>query len=348
MEKYCRSRQAATHDEMLFMATEDHTNGWLLDSGASSHITPFRADYISYRNISNPIAVTIADGACLNAVGVGDVKMVTIDGREITVTEVLFIPNLDRRLISIPTLTSRGLDVMFGHRSCDIMKNDKLWVSVPRRGDSYYLPCRTTERANFVEHTRGQSELELWHARLGYTHLANYRRLQLINPELPVEEVHDNQDVGENRQNMRDQVDDGHSKDESVSANFGSEVDPTDEGSVADATEVGEDSYAPKVSSRRGGCLTPRSSLLLQSEEKGIAKPVDALDAAQIIENAQAGIHQGAAEEQEALEPEIREDELQLLRDDENTQGALEAEDGGQDDKDNVAQQATASSCPEL
>ncbi|KAI9919518.1 hypothetical protein PsorP6_017398 [Peronosclerospora sorghi] len=116
---------------MMFMATEDHINVWLLDGGASSHMTPFRADYISYRSISNPIAVTIADGACLNAVGVGDVKMVTIDGREITVTEVLFIPNLDRRLISIPKLTYRGLDVMFGHRSCDIMKNGKLWVRVP-------------------------------------------------------------------------------------------------------------------------------------------------------------------------------------------------------------------------
>ncbi|KAI9917738.1 hypothetical protein PsorP6_013129 [Peronosclerospora sorghi] len=124
---------------MLFMATEDHKNGWLLDSGASSHMTPFRDDYISYRNISNPIAVTIADGACLNAFSVADVKMVTIDGREITVTEVLFIPNLDRRLISIPKLTSCGLGVMFGHRSCDIMKNDKLWVRVPRHGDSYHL-----------------------------------------------------------------------------------------------------------------------------------------------------------------------------------------------------------------
>ncbi|KAI9906454.1 hypothetical protein PsorP6_002950 [Peronosclerospora sorghi] len=84
---------------MLFMATEDHTNGWLLDIGAPSHMTPFRDDYISYRNISNPIVVTIANGARVNAVGVCDVKMVTIDGREISVTEVLSIPNLNRRLI---------------------------------------------------------------------------------------------------------------------------------------------------------------------------------------------------------------------------------------------------------
>ncbi|KAI9920551.1 hypothetical protein PsorP6_015649 [Peronosclerospora sorghi] len=33
MEKDCRRTQAATHDEMLFMAIEDHENGWLLDSG---------------------------------------------------------------------------------------------------------------------------------------------------------------------------------------------------------------------------------------------------------------------------------------------------------------------------
>ncbi|KAI9910474.1 hypothetical protein PsorP6_011021 [Peronosclerospora sorghi] len=55
------------------------------------------------------------------------------------------------------------------------------------------------------------------------------------------DEVNDNQDVGENRQDMRDQVDDDHDEDESVSVNFGLEVDPADEGSVADATEVGED-----------------------------------------------------------------------------------------------------------
>ncbi|KAI9914362.1 hypothetical protein PsorP6_008480 [Peronosclerospora sorghi] len=55
------------------------------------------------------------------------------------------------------------------------------------------------------------------------------------------DEVHDNQDVGENRKYMRDQVDDGHDEDESVSVNFGSEVDPADEGSVSDVTEVGED-----------------------------------------------------------------------------------------------------------
>ncbi|KAI9912728.1 hypothetical protein PsorP6_006123 [Peronosclerospora sorghi] len=59
------------------------------------------------------------------------------------------------------------------------------------------------------------------------------------------DEVHDNQDVGENRQDMRDQVYDGHDEDESVSANFGSEVEPADEGSVADATEVVEDVCDP-------------------------------------------------------------------------------------------------------
>ncbi|KAL8008292.1 hypothetical protein Plhal703r1_c02g0009441 [Plasmopara halstedii] len=59
------------------------------------------------------------------------------------------------------------------------------------------------------------------------------------------DEDHDNQDVGENRQDMNDQANDGHDDDESVSANFGSEVDQEDEGSVADLTEVGEDVSDP-------------------------------------------------------------------------------------------------------
>jgi hypothetical protein len=71
MEKDCRSEQAATREEVLFMATDDHAIGWLLDSGASSHMTPFRSDYVLYRSLTNPLRVTIADGARLNAVGVG-------------------------------------------------------------------------------------------------------------------------------------------------------------------------------------------------------------------------------------------------------------------------------------
>ncbi|KAL7689613.1 hypothetical protein Plhal304r1_c015g0056441 [Plasmopara halstedii] len=46
---------------------------------------------------------------------------------------------------------------------------------------------------------------------------------------------------------MSDQANDGHDDDESVSANFGSEVDPADEGLVADATEVGEDKYGKRL-----------------------------------------------------------------------------------------------------
>ncbi|CEG36577.1 uncharacterized protein PHALS_03124 [Plasmopara halstedii] len=55
----------------------------------------------------------------------------------------------------------------------------------------------------------------------------------------------DNQDVGETRQDMSHQADDRHYDDESVSAYIGSEVDPADEDSVADATEVDEDVSDP-------------------------------------------------------------------------------------------------------
>ncbi|KAI9908740.1 hypothetical protein PsorP6_002926 [Peronosclerospora sorghi] len=89
------------------------------------------------------------------------------------------------------------------------------------------------------------------------------------------DEVHENQDVGENRQNMRDQVDDGHGEDESVSANFGSEVDPEDEGSVADATEVGEDDRNRYDGVQRQDYIEPVQEYLreLEDDEKREGRP---------------------------------------------------------------------------
>ncbi|KAI9923251.1 hypothetical protein PsorP6_001284 [Peronosclerospora sorghi] len=59
------------------------------------------------------------------------------------------------------------------------------------------------------------------------------------------EEDHGNQDVVEDHQNVKEEGDNVYDEDESVSANFGSEVDPAEDGSVADATDVGKDVSYP-------------------------------------------------------------------------------------------------------
>lgn len=43
--------------------------------------------------------INIADGATMKAIGVGNIKIKTENGRIVTITDVLHIPLLDRRLI---------------------------------------------------------------------------------------------------------------------------------------------------------------------------------------------------------------------------------------------------------
>lgn len=87
----------------------------LLDSGASSHMTYDQADFEEYRELSGALDITVANGHRLTARGVGAVRLCIDGGRTVKVTAVLYVPGLDRQLLSIPALVA-NLRV-FGSRS---------------------------------------------------------------------------------------------------------------------------------------------------------------------------------------------------------------------------------------
>ncbi|DAZ95324.1 TPA: hypothetical protein N0F65_002431, partial [Lagenidium giganteum] len=66
-----KKKQQQQGDETLFMAhtSREHICGWLVDSGASSHMTPHRQDFCEYEHLQRPIIVTIADGKTMPAIG---------------------------------------------------------------------------------------------------------------------------------------------------------------------------------------------------------------------------------------------------------------------------------------
>jgi hypothetical protein len=136
----CRSKQDG--DEAMFMAhatSEPEEDGnWLIDSGASSHMSPYRDDFVTYQKLKKPIEVKVADGKKVTAAGRGDVRM-NFDGVETTVTNVLHIPGLDRRLLSVPKLTNRGWVTQFTAKECSIMKGKRVVARAPLVGNSYVL-----------------------------------------------------------------------------------------------------------------------------------------------------------------------------------------------------------------
>ena len=119
-----------------------------------------------------------------------------------TITEVLFVPALDRRLLSIPALTAKGWSVAFGNTLCSVSFEGEEVPGFPKRSKMFVLEEGDAESdsveigfesysASRVEIVNGEmgEERELyasvWHARLGHTPAANLRNMSSAMTGLP-------------------------------------------------------------------------------------------------------------------------------------------------------------------
>ncbi|KAF4032906.1 hypothetical protein GN244_ATG15183 [Phytophthora infestans] len=58
-------------DEFVFAASTETSPAWILDSGASSHMTHDRSDFDEFRALQEPTDIVVASGQRLRAVGTG-------------------------------------------------------------------------------------------------------------------------------------------------------------------------------------------------------------------------------------------------------------------------------------
>ena len=129
---------AEHHHEELFTASavaDCFTTGqgqpWIIDSGASRHMTMDKKLFSGYQEFSTPEKVSIGNGELLDAVGVGTVVVELVSGhnskvkRRQAMCDVLHVPDLAVNLFSVRAVTARGYVVQFGSRRCWIKGKDR-------------------------------------------------------------------------------------------------------------------------------------------------------------------------------------------------------------------------------
>ena len=115
---------------------------WYLDSGCSQHMTCVKGDYVTYKKLESPIDVRLADKSVVLAVGVGNVRIVIFDNdREVPVEfrNVLYVPRLKKRLLSISEMTNSGAEVKFKGDICSILINQKNYAIGHKHGKLWKL-----------------------------------------------------------------------------------------------------------------------------------------------------------------------------------------------------------------
>ena len=93
-----------------------HSNGaddhWIIDSGATRHMTSHKDWYSSLRPIGDDTVVAVGNDAKCPAKGLGTIYFMTNDSATKNLSDVLYVPDIKRNLLSVvATITDRDLKV---------------------------------------------------------------------------------------------------------------------------------------------------------------------------------------------------------------------------------------------
>lgn len=160
----------------------DIQNAWLLDSGASKHMS-FQKHWFSKLNETNE-TVCLGDNSMCEVKGRGTIyiqKYVNgkwIDGR---IDDVLYVPDLKRNLFSIGVITQKGFNLRLTSENALIYSGNDLIAYGKREKNNLYrimFKVITKYEANVTV----KNDLSLWHQRLAHINCKALR--DMINKNL--------------------------------------------------------------------------------------------------------------------------------------------------------------------
>jgi hypothetical protein len=115
---------------------------WLVDSGATSHMTWNLDLFTTFLEMNPPIQVTIANGTTIPCYGVGTVELHQDNPQlpdAITLQNARYMPDLNTNLLSVSKLEDRGIYVASRPGFLDLIRNGKTLATAQRNGGSYVL-----------------------------------------------------------------------------------------------------------------------------------------------------------------------------------------------------------------
>lgn len=168
--------------QALSAGVSEISNGWVIDSGATSHMSNDINLFSDYRVISESESVSMGDGRSLEVKGVGRVLLkVSLPGsvvKTVTLHDVLHVPGLTYNLLSISKADKRNKVTTFSENECKIMDLFDNLIAVGRKvGNLYFLDCASGDEVCQVV----SSNANLWHQRFGHLSESSLHKMMKNN-----------------------------------------------------------------------------------------------------------------------------------------------------------------------
>jgi hypothetical protein len=160
-------------------STHAYRDVWLINSGASYHMTPHKEWFSEYEKYDGG-DVFLGDDLTTKILWCGRVKLLLKDRRIRTLPGVLDIPKLTRSLISVSKMEDAGVDIVFGKGTCKMVRGAMvlmrgvwcgtlyklLGITYTNGCNSYVVPEQRNEGDE--TNTIPEKKTMLWHQRLGH------------------------------------------------------------------------------------------------------------------------------------------------------------------------------------
>ena len=154
---------------------------WVLDSGATHHMTADKSLFESLSSIRAPIR--IANGPEMIAIGEGDIVLdLVVDRRvnQVLLKKVLYVPDMGQSgLVSVRCIQAAGGIISFGVPEKDLVSicHGKKLVGIARLENNAYVVQTPNREAQQAKIQTSHATLLEWHRRLGHIGFDNVKRL---------------------------------------------------------------------------------------------------------------------------------------------------------------------------
>ena len=151
--------------EALTISEDEAKDVWVLDSGCTYHMSPNKE---WFRNLQTQVGGSVLlgnDDSC-KVKGIGNIRIKLQNGSIRCITNVRYIPELKRNLISLGTLESQGYTFKYENGVLVVSKGSKVILEGDRHNGLYFLNATTLVGVvNVIDMDKMAS---LWHLRLGH------------------------------------------------------------------------------------------------------------------------------------------------------------------------------------
>ena len=162
------------------MSSVTSTDEWLCDSACSFHMCFRKEWFFNFTELDGGV-VHLADNQPCKVAGIGSISLKNHDGSTRVLIDVRYIPKLEKNLISLGTLESKGFTIIMQNGILKVVSGALVMMKGIRRNNLYlYQGSTAVGTAAAVSEADKVAEMSrLWHMRLGHAEKKSLQTLAM-------------------------------------------------------------------------------------------------------------------------------------------------------------------------